>query len=302
MKKLIIDVRLNEYAMRDENPNVPWSPAEIATDAIECYEAGATSVHFHGRDGKTGAAANDFETYAQIIRGIRSKAPDVLVHSTLGYVTHEAAERKIDHILSLVRDPMTRPDVAPVDMATMNVDIYSSEKKAFITDDQVFYNPTRLLQYFTQQIQAAGVKTIHTCWNVPCTRTVQAFIEMGLIKGPAYIALLMSESGLLAGHPGNYKGLAAHLDFLPTNGPIEWIALVYPGSIQPVASMVIAEGGHLSFGLGDHPYLELGGKPRNADIVRHIVKLARDMGREIATPEEARAMLGMPQLLKAAAA
>ncbi|MGK9166673.1 3-keto-5-aminohexanoate cleavage protein [Inquilinus limosus] len=294
-KKLIIDVRMNEYAMRGDNPNVPWSPAEIAEDAAECYEAGATCVHFHGRDGRTGEPANSIETYAETITRIRERAGDVLVHSTLGYVTLTPAERRVDNVLQLARNPLTRPDIAPVDMGTLNVDVYSAEIKNFVTDDLVFHNPTRLLKYFTEQIQAAGVKTIHTCWNIGCTRTVQAFMEMKLIKGPAYLALLMSESGLLAGHPGNYKGLAAHLDFLPQNGPVEWTTVVYPGSIQPVVTMAIAEGGHLSFGLGDHPYLELGGKPRNADIVRHIIKLARSMGREIATPAEARVMLGIPR-------
>ncbi|SEL28656.1 Uncharacterized conserved protein, DUF849 family [Bosea lupini] len=301
MKKMIIDVRMNEYAMRDENPNVPWSPAEIAEDAAECYEAGATCVHFHGRDGVTGEPENSFETYAETIERIREKAPDVLVHSTLGYVTLTPSERRVEHILKLARNPKTRPDIAPVDMASMNVDVYAKDKKEFVTDDLVFHNPTKLLKYFTREIQAAGVKTVHTCWNIGCTRTVDAFIEMGLIRGPAYIGLLMSESGLFAGHPGTYRGLSAHLDFLPRNGPSEWLALVYPGSVQPIASIAIAEGGHLSFGLGDHPYLELGGKPRNADIVRHIAALARSMGRDIATPQEAREILGIAEPQRAAA-
>ena len=71
--------------------------------------------------------------------------------------------------------------------------------------------------------------------------------------------------------------------------------------MQPIASIAIAEGGHLSFGLGDHPYLELGGEPRNADIVRHIAALARSMGRDIATPQEAREILGIAEPRRAAA-
>ncbi|NIH79102.1 BKACE family enzyme [Amycolatopsis viridis] len=290
MKKLIIDVRLNEYATREENPNVPWSAEEIVRDAAECAEAGASAVHFHGRDGRTGAPCNDTSYYADVITGIR-EACDVLVHPTLGYVTQPPEER-LQKMIDLAADPRTKPDIAPVDMASINVDVYDSVRRRFETEDLLFANPTSRLQYFTRELTRLGIKTIHTCWNIQCSRTVDAFIEMGLIPGPAYLAVLMSERGLFAGHPGNLRGLLAHLDFLPRNGPVEWIAGCYPGSVLPVATAVIAEGGHLTLGLGDYPFPELG-KPRNADIVRLVAHLARSMGREVATPEEARQILGI---------
>lgn len=290
MKKLIIDVRLNEYATRDENPNVPFSPEEVVRDAAECAEAGASAVHFHGREAGTGAPCNDTAWYRDTICGIRESS-DVLVHTTLGYVT-QPPEARIAHIAALAADPRTKPDIAPVDMASINVDVYDRAQRRFRTDDQTFLNPTHRLQQFTREMTGMGIKTIHTCWNIQCSRTVDAFVEMGLIPGPAYVALLMSESGLFAGHPGTLRGLLAHLDFLPRNGPVEWISGCYPGNILPLAGAIIAEGGHLTLGLGDYAFPEFG-RPRNADLVRFVVDLAHRLGREVATPKEARQILGI---------
>lgn len=287
---MIIDVRLNEYAGRDGNPNVPWSAEEIVRDAQECAEAGASAVHFHGRDGVTGEPCNDTSYYRDVITGIR-EGSDVLVHTTLGYVT-QPPEARIAHIAALAADPRTRPDIAPVDMVSINVDVYDREQRRFTSQDQLFANPTHRLIQFTGEMTDMGIKTIHTCWNIQASRTVDAFIDMGLIKGPAYVALLMSEQGLFAGHPGNLRGFLAHLDFLPRNGPVEWITGCYPGSILPVATAAIAEGGHLTFGLGDYAYPEFG-RPRNADLVRFMVDLAAKMGREVASPAEAKQILGI---------
>lgn len=291
MQKLIITVRMNEYAMRDENPNVPWSPDEIAEDAQECREAGAACVHWHGRDPVDGSPLNTFETYRDAILKIRERS-DIMVDPTLGYVTLTPPQRRIEHVLELAKDPATRPELAPVDMASINVDVYDEVEKRFKTDETVFLNPTKILMEFTSKLQNAGVKTVHTCWNISSTRTVGAFIDMGLIKGPAYMCLLLSGSGLLAAHPATPRGLQAHVDFLPKNGAIQWSTGCYPGSVMPVAGMAIALGGHISVGIGDHPYKELGA-PRNAEVVRRIVELARSIGREVATPTEARTILGI---------
>ena len=72
--KVIIEVRINEYAMRDANPNVPYSPEEISTQALECWREGASIIHYHARDSKTGAPASDAKLYADTVRRIKEKA------------------------------------------------------------------------------------------------------------------------------------------------------------------------------------------------------------------------------------
>ena len=87
-------------------------------------------------------------------------------------------------------------------------------------------------------------------------------------------------------------GLQAHLDFLPADKRIVWTVVNYGGNLLALAGAIIAMGGHISIGIGDYPYPELG-QPRNADLVRRVVQIARDVGREVATPEEGKRILGI---------
>jgi uncharacterized protein (DUF849 family) len=102
----------------------------------------------------------------------------------------------------------------------------------------------------------------------------------------------LTEGGILAGHPGTIKGLEAFLDFIPQKDSWQWSVMSYGGNLFPIAAAAIERGGHVSIGLGDYHYRELE-FPSNARLVARISQLARDMGREIATPEETRRMLGL---------
>jgi uncharacterized protein (DUF849 family) len=291
MKKVVITARINEDAGRDENPHVPWSPAEIARDAAACREAGAAIVHWHGRDGATGAAAHSAALDGQIIRQIREQS-DILTSPTLGYTAVAQSGDRIRPFLELACDPATRPDIGPVDMASVNVDRYDPGCRAYTTEDVVFRNPTHELIQFTRKIRGAGIRTIHACWNLGSLRAIGTFLEMGLIADPAYILFLLSDDRLPAAHPPTVRGLLAYLDFLPAGHRIEWSVGCYPGSLLPVAAAAIAAGGHIMVGLGDDAYRELG-TPNNAAVVAHFAALVRSLGREIATPQDAREILGM---------
>ncbi len=106
MKKMILEARINEYAMRDPNPNVPWTADEIAETAARCRAEGAAIVHFHAR-GDDGSPLHTEEAYAEIIRKIRSKS-DILVHPTLGWFSndHDPAGRTAC-VTALALDPAT---------------------------------------------------------------------------------------------------------------------------------------------------------------------------------------------------
>ena len=128
--KVIIEVRINEYAMRDQNPNVPYSPEEISTQALECWREGASIIHYHARDPKTGAPATDAKLYADTVRRIKEKS-DVITMPTLGAWWLPSVEARIAHIVEMAKDPMTKPDFGPIDMATSNVDTYDPQAKRF---------------------------------------------------------------------------------------------------------------------------------------------------------------------------
>lgn len=292
MRKLIIEARVNEFMLREQgNPNVPYTPEEIALDAIACREAGAAILHFHARK-PDGSPEHDPTSYADTVRRIRS-ASDILVHPTLGYVTlDDAPERRLAHILAMAKDPAGAPHFAPADMGSVNVDRFNEQARRFETTNLIYKNSTETLTYFTREIRAAGLKPYLVSWTIGFTRYIEAFMTMGLIDEPAYICFCLTDNTWLGGHPGTLKGLQAHLDFLPKDKAVEWTVVNFGGNLFALAGAIIQLGGHISIGLGDYTYNELG-TPTNADLVRRITTLSRELGREVASPEEAKAILGI---------
>ena len=292
MQKLVIEARVNEYAGRDANPNVPWLPGEIARDAAACRDAGAAILHFHGRTAD-GAPDHGFEVYRDTILQTRA-ACDLLIHPTLGYVTLDAtAEQRIANMVRLAEDPATRPEFAPMDMGSTNVDWYDPEARRYTTKGLIYRNGTDTLEHFADVIRAHRMAPYLVAWNVGFSRQIGAFLDAGLLPEPAYVCFCLTDGVMLAGHPGTADGLDAHTKFLPAGRRIEWTACNFNGDLLALTGKIIAEGGHVSIGLGDYPYTALG-RPTNADLVHRVAEQARAMGREVATPAEAAAILGVP--------
>ncbi len=291
MEKVIIEVRINEYASRNRNANVPFSPEEICEEALQCWRAGASIVHYHARDPKTGAPSAQTEIYADTARRIRDKS-DLLIMPTLGAWTLPSPEARMSHIVEMAKDPATKPDFAPIDMGTSNVDVFDKRAHRFMTDDVVYMNTTNTLQYFARTIRAAGVRPVAVLWNVSAIRVTNAFVEAGLFEPPIYAEIVLTEGGLLAGHPGTARGLASMADFIPENPRFEWTVMCVGGNLFPLVGAAIERGGHVAIGLGDYPYTELG-TPRNGELVERVALMARQVGREVATPSEARHILGV---------
>jgi 3-keto-5-aminohexanoate cleavage enzyme len=291
MEKLIIEVRINEYASRKRNVNVPFSAREICDDAIRCWNEGASIIHYHARDPRNGAPSSDTALYAETARLIKANA-DLIVMPTLGAWTLPSPEARMRHIVEMAKDPATRPDFAPIDMGTSNVDIYDSEARRFLTDDVIYMNPTKTLRYFAETIRASSVRPYMALWNVSAIRLTEAFVQCGLFDPPLYAGIVLTESGLLAGHPGSTSGLEAMIDFIPADLQMRWSVMCVGGNLFPLLKMALQRGGHIAIGLGDHPYDEMGA-PRNDELVKRVVAMAREMGREPATPAEARKILGI---------
>ena len=288
-KKIIIEVRVNEYTMRDGNPHVPWTPQEIGGDADRCREAGAASIHFHARK-PDGAADLSYETYREIMHRIRSGS-DLLIQPTLGvFVQSTDPAARLDNIVRLRSDGF-RPDFAPLDMGSTNADLLNESGSAFLTEDTVYQNSTGTLRYFAESLRGLGVKPYLHIWNVPQVRLAEIFHRLGILDGPVWMGLSHSGSSPIY-HPATLAGLDAYLGTLPGSMPVEWSANAYGASLLTMAPRVIAAGGHLSIGIGDHHYAELGA-PTNADLVRTVVDMAKSMGREPATPDEAADLLGV---------
>jgi len=291
MEKLIVEVRINEYASRKHNANVPFSPEEICEEAIQCWREGASIIHYHARDPKTGAPSAQAEVYADTARRIRDKT-DLLVMPTLGAWTLPSPEARMSHIVEMAKDPAAKPDFAPIDMGTSNVDVWDPRRKTFLTDDTVYMNPTKTLRYFAETIREVAVRPYMALWNVSSIRTTEAFVHAGIFEQPLYAGIVLSEAGLFAGNPGTVRGLQAMADFIPAHLQCHWSVMCVGGNLFPLVGATLERGGHLAIGLGDYPYTE-SGTPRNAELVERVVEMAHQIGREVATPSETRKLLGL---------
>lgn len=292
MDKLIIDARLNEYTFREPNPNIPFSPEEIARDAAACCEAGASIVHYHARDPESGAPSADPALYAEAARRIRG-ACDAIIMPTLGANTVVDLDERISHIESMAKDDETRADLVPLDLASISLGMWRPGMSEVGGADLVYYNSVAALKALAARAQAVGAKPMAAIWNVGSLRLLEAFVETGVLPGTIFAELFTTEGGLIAGHPGTPRGLEALIDFVPESIDCVWAAACYGANALPLAEVAISRGGHVAIGLGDYAYPEIGGgTPTNAEVIAEVASMARRMGREIATPSEARARLG----------
>lgn len=291
MDKIIIEARVNELAPRDENPNVPFSPEEIAGDAVACHSEGAAIVHWHGR-AEDGAPDNSTEHYLKTIRLIKEKCP-ILIHPSLGYVANDAdAATRFAAVDAAMADPATHVDFAPMDTGSVNVDWWDPVAQTYTTTDLIYKNSTQTLLYFAERIRHHRLKPYLVSWNVSFTRQIDAFLRMGALDEPAYVCFCLTDGIMLSGHPGTPEGLDAHLAFLPKDRDFVWTVVNYKGDLFQLTEKIIKAGGHISIGVGDYPFAEYGA-PTNAEIIRKVADQARALGREPATVEETRAILKM---------
>jgi 3-keto-5-aminohexanoate cleavage enzyme len=291
MDGVAIEVRVNEYTMRDRNPHVPWSPEEIAADAEACAAAGAAIVHFHARDPESGRAATDPALYEETITRARART-DVLLMPTLGANTLPDPADRVAHIVALGHDPATRPDLAPVDFGSFNLDPYDAGAHRFGAEDLVYLNTVRTVRYLVDTINGAGVKPMAALWSIGSARLLGAMLETGELAAPAYAQVTLSPT-LLSTHPGTVAGMRAMLDFLPPGFTGIWSVDNVGGNLLPLVGPAVEWGGNISIGLGDYAYPELG-HPTNAELVATVVAMLRALGKRPATPAEVRAELAIP--------
>lgn len=286
---LIIELRCNETAYKTDRPNLPYSPGEIVRDAIEGREAGASILHWHGRDPETGEPKNDHEIYKEVYRGVREQT-DLLLHPTLGYITQMDVDERVGHVLAVNDDPALKVDLAPVDFGSINVDYWDPRKKDFATKDLVYYNPRERLEATLRAFKEAGVHVSTVAWNVGQMRTARCFQEMGLLSEETLWEFVFTGGVMPEGTAPSLHGLLAMVEQVPKGQP--WAVICWNGDVMPLAAWAITTGGHVSIGLGDHHYDRLG-EPTNAELVRRVAEMAETLGRPIATPDQAREIMGI---------
>ncbi|MFB2880499.1 3-keto-5-aminohexanoate cleavage protein [Floridanema aerugineum] len=292
---LIIECRCNDMDYRKDNSEFPYSPKEIIREAVRAWEAGASIFHWHGRDPVSGKWLNDVELYLEVIQGIREKT-DLIVDPTLGYVTTKnSAEERVRHILAAEADPALGVDMVPLEFGSFNVDFWEPETKQFTTYDQVYSNSRDRIREVLQKLNEHNIFVSTVCWDIGQIRTALCFQEMGIHSKNTLWELVFTGEIIPSGFLPTLPNLQAAISSIPSDA--QWLVMCWNGDVMPLASWVITLGGHVGIGLGDWPYSRFG-KPHNGELVDKIVKMAETLGREVATPAQAREILKMPQRSK----
>ena len=273
MEKLIITAAVvGSRPMKAVNPAVPYSPAEIAKAAIDCWRAGAAIAHIHVRDPKTGAPSSEQAYFKEVLDRIRD-ASDLLVNLTtsgLNITGPDAGERRLDPVV-------LRPDICSLDVGSFNF------------PDKAFISPPEWGVEAAQRMREYGVKPEIEVFDTGHIEQAAAMDREGAFAPPPYFQLCMGVRWGIAATPEN-------LLFMRNKLPLEaqWSVLGVGRAQVPMVTMGILMGGHVRVGFEDNLFLQKGVLlESNAQMVDWVVDLARHLHREVASPQEARQILGL---------
>ena len=278
MEKLIITAALTGGMHgKQANPALPEQPGEIVDAAVECWNAGASIVHLHARDA-VGRGVAEPDIFREINEGIRSRCP-LLIQDTTGDAGIPVAQR----ILSLD----TGPDMASLKMGTVVFFVPGPEG----VEEVDFVNRRSEIEAFAVAMLERGIKPEMEVYSPAMFGEVENLIEKELVRQPYYVNFVMGVGGM-GGYPGTPRNLNTMIDHLPEGAKFNVSGI---GKAQlPMSAMAILTGGHARVGLEDNIYYSRGElASSNAQLVERVVRLAAELGREIASPEDARAILAI---------
>ncbi len=266
-------------ATRDQCPAIPYTPKEIAEEAKRAADAGASIVHIHARN-REGGPEWSVETFAEIMSEVRARS-DVIINFSTGAIGIPPDER-IAHIREL------HPEIGALNMGSMNYAIYSKKTKTFY-HDHVFANPFKDIQFFLEAMNEAGVRPELECFDTGHIANTAPLIDMGVLRPPYQFSLIM---GVLGGIPGTTRHLVNQVDSLPEDS--HWQVIGIGLNQWSLAAAAITMGGNVRVGLEDNFYLEEARMAKsNGELVEKAVRLAHDLGRDVATIDQARQALAL---------
>ena len=274
MEKLIITAALTGGIHgKEANPALPEQPDEIIRDAVDCYNAGAAIVHLHARD-RDGRGVADSRIFQELNEGIRSRCPVVIQNTTGG------PELPIDRRVTSLD---AAPEMASLNMGTMVFFYRDKELK--------FMNLRSEIEAFAREMLARNIKPEMEVYNPSMFSEVENLIGLGLFKKPLYVNMVMGAGGM-GGYPGTPKNFVTMAEHLPDGAVFNVTGI---GKYQlGMNTMAILMGGNTRVGMEDNVYFRKGEPARsNAQFVERVVRISRELGREVATPDDARKILGI---------
>lgn len=274
MDKLIVSVATTgSWPTKQMTPYVPTTPEEIASSAIEAWREGASIVHIHVRD-DDGKVVCDPERYRRVMELIREAGCDMVVNLSTSGGAGGASEEARLAVVDL------RPDLASFDAGSMNF------------GERVFLNSPDFLVRLAGRMMEKRVKPEIECFDTGQIDNAVRIINQGLIDPPYWFQIVLGVKGGASPSP---RQLLHMVDMLPAGAP--WSVCAVGRDQLPMNTMAIAMGGHARTGLEDNIYYKKDELAHsNAQLVARVVRIGRELGREIASPSDARSILGRPPL------
>ncbi len=272
-------------ANRDQCPAIPYTPEEYAAEARRAVDEGASQIHIHARE-PDGTPSYEVEDFAAITEAIRSEVGDVIVNYSTGAIGIPV-EKRLEYLRAL------RPDVAALNMSSMNYAKYSRRRKDFVFK-AVFENSFDTIVEFLTEMRELGIKPEHECFDSGHVANLDPLLDMGLVEQPLQISLVMGVVGGIRPTPRNVNLMSDQIPGGP-EGPNQWQVIGISRDQWKLLAASLVLGGNVRAGVEDNLYLpdgEMAGS--NGDLIAKARQMAEDVGRRPASVAEARELLGVP--------
>ncbi|PPS88831.1 3-keto-5-aminohexanoate cleavage protein [Streptomyces sp. MH60] len=272
-----------------KSPHVPVTPEQIARNAVEAAAAGAAVVHIHVRDPETGDPSRDPKLYREVVERVKETGTDVVINLTAGMggdlvidpddpLTHLPGTDLVSGLERLPHVEDLLPDICTLDCGSLN----------FGDGSNLYVSTPDMLRAGARRIQELGVRPELEIFDTGQLWFAKQLLAEGLLDDPTVFQLCM---GIPWGAPADPGVLQSMVAMLPEGA--RWASFALGRMQMPWVAQSILLGGHVRVGLEDNLYLGKGNKATNAQLVERAVTITESIGARVATPDEARAVLGL---------
>ncbi len=269
MEKLIITAAISGAEVtKEHNPNVPYTVEEVGREAESAYKAGASIIHLHVRN-DDGTPTQDKARFKACMDEIKKRCPDVIIQPSTGGAVGMSDEERL-------QPTELGPEMATLDCGTVN-----------FGGDEIFINTENTIKNFGRILMERGVKPEIEVFDKGMIDYAIKFQKQGFIKKPMHFDFVLGVQ-----ISASARDLAFMVDSIPEGST--WTVAGMGRHQIPMAMIGMAMGGNVRVGFEDNVYISKGVLAKsNGELVEKVVRIAAEMGREIATPDEAREILGL---------
>jgi len=270
--KVIITAALTgAMTPKELNPSIPMTPEEIAEDAYQCWKAGAAIVHLHMRD-EEGKGTMDKEKFKKTIDLIKARTDcDIVINCTTSGDNRAGSAERMAHL------PYVMPEMASFDAGSFNW-----------MPAGIFDNSPQFLGQLGLKMKALNIKPEMEIFDSGFMNIVKYYVKKEVLTAPCHYQFVL---GVLGGIEATVKNLLYLYEMLPEGST--WSAFGLGRQHLPIMYATLSLGGHIRVGLEDNVYYSHGKLATNVSLVERAVRAVREFGKEPATPEEAREILGI---------